>query len=107
VFAGGLAGPAVLAGPTGGYLAGFVVGAWTAGLITRPGASWPRLLLGLVAAHAVIFLFGLTHLLVFVGSSWTNAVALGLVPFLPGTAFKVAVAMGLLRSRRVGGWFRP
>lgn len=33
VFAGGMAGPAALAGPTGGYLYGFVAGAYLSGLI--------------------------------------------------------------------------
>lgn len=106
VFAGGLAGPGVLFGPTGGYLAGFVVAAWTAGLFTRAGASWPRLLLGLLAAHAVVFVFGVSHLLLFVGRSWSAAITAGFLPFVPGMIAKTAVAMGLLRSRRPLGWLR-
>lgn len=106
VFAGGLAGPGALLGPTGGYLVGFVLGAWTAGLLTRAGSSWPRLTFGLLAAHAVIFLFGTSHLVVFVGSAWDRAFLLGVAPFLPGTVFKTAAAVALLRSRRALGFFR-
>ena len=107
VFAGGAAGPGVLVGPTGGYLVGFVLGAWTAGLFTRPGAAWPRLLLGLLAAHAAIFAVGMAHLAVFVGNSPATAFRLGVVPFLPGMVFKTAVAAAAIRSRRLAGFLRP
>jgi biotin transport system substrate-specific component len=107
VFAGGTAGPGVLAGPTGGYLVGFVAGAWLAGLMTRPGASWLRLLIGSLTAHAAIFVCGVAHLMVFVGSDPATAVKLGFWPFAPGLAVKTALGAGALRSRRVVGYFRP
>jgi len=107
VFAGGAAGPGVLAGPTGGYLAGFVIGAWVAGLLTRSGASWIRLALGLLAAHLAIFACGLSQLMIFTGHSARVAVELGFLPFVPGLAVKILAGTGLLRSRRVTGWFRP
>jgi len=107
VFAGGTTGPGVLAGPTGGYLVGFVVGAWLAGLITRPGASWGRLLAGLLIAHLAIFVTGISHLMVFTGSDPAAAIRMGFLPFLPGLALKTALGAGVVRSRRVVGWFRP
>lgn len=107
VFAGGAAGAGVLAGPTGGYLVGFVAGAWIAGLITRPGASWLRLVLGFAAAHAAVFVCGLSHLMLFTAQSPALAVKLGLLPFLPGLAVKLAASVGIVRSRRLAGWFRP
>jgi len=106
VLAGGAAGPGVLLGPTGGYLTGFVAGAWIAGLLLRPGAGWARLAMGLTAAHAVIFACGVSRLLAFTGLSVPVALELGLVPFLPGLAVKVLAGAALLRSRRVSGWFR-
>lgn len=58
VFAGGKAGPMVLVGPTGGYLLGFVICAWTVGLLTRGNpASKLRtgaaMLCGLIIAYSV------------------------------------------------------
>ena len=106
VFAGGTAGAWVLAGPTGGYLVGFVIASWLSGLMTRPGASWTRLLIGLLAAHAAIFLCGVSHLMLFAGRSAMLAVQLGFLPFVPGLALKTLAAAGALRSRRMSGWFR-
>lgn len=106
VFAGGAAGPGVFLGPTGGYLAGFVAAAWITGLLVRPGASWLRSVPGLLAGHAVVFLFGVSHLMLFLGSDPGNALRLGLVPFLPGMVLKTLLAAGLLRPARLGGRFR-
>jgi biotin transport system substrate-specific component len=106
VFAQGLSGPGVVAGPTGGYLVGFVVGAWLAGLFTRPGESWPRLLLGLTVAHLGIFICGLSHLMLFTAQSVETALSLGFYPFLPGLLLKVLAGTGFLRTRRLTGWFR-
>lgn len=105
VFAGGAAGPQVLFGPTGGYLMGFVLGAWASGLVVRPGSSWPRLLLGLLAAHTAIFVMGLAQLKIYTGNSIPVALQLGLWPFLPGMVLKTIAGAVLARSKRVG-WFR-
>jgi biotin transport system substrate-specific component len=106
VFAGGIGGPAVLLGPTGGYLIGFVVGAWIAGLLLRPGSGWVRLGAGLLASHAAIFVCGLSRLLAFTGMSVPAALELGFFPFLPGLAVKTVAAAVLLQPQRVLGWFR-
>jgi biotin transport system substrate-specific component len=107
VFAYGTAGPGVLLGPTGGYLVGFVVAAWIAGLLVRPGVSWMRLVPGLLAAHAAVFLCGVSHLAIYTRNDLAGALALGLIPFLPGTVLKTVVAALCLRSPRFLGWLRP
>lgn len=107
VFANGAAGAGVLMGPTGGYLVGFVIGAWVAGLLTRPGGPWLRLALGLLVAHLAVFACGLSQLMLFTGHSARAAVELGFLPFLPGLAAKLIAGTGLLRSRRLTGWCRP
>lgn len=64
VFANFGAGPAVLAGPTGGYLAGMPLAAWLVGQLTLRG--WDRSPLRLAATmalgNAVIYALGLTWL---------------------------------------------
>ena len=83
VFAGGSGGAHVLAGPTGGYLAGFVAGAWLCGLLA--GRGWDRrvvtTVLSMALGNLAILAPGLLWLSRFVGSG--RVLALGLAPFLP------------------------
>ncbi|MGY4707662.1 biotin transporter BioY [Candidatus Bipolaricaulota sp. J31] len=96
VFAGGTGGLARLMGPTGGYLLGFVAAAWTTGFLAQRG--WDRrtwsCILAMALGNLVIYLFGLPWLAFFVGVE--RAIPLGLLPFLPGDAVKLALAAALL-----------
>ena len=96
VFAGGSGGAHVLAGPTGGYLAGFVAGAWLCGLLA--GRGWDRrvvtTVLSMALGNLAILAPGLLWLSRFVGSG--RVLALGLAPFLPGDAVKIATAAVML-----------
>jgi len=100
VFSGGHAGAVVLAGPTGGYLAGFVIAAYAVGWLAERG--WDRnvflTLAAMVLGNAVIYLSGLAWLTQFVGTQ--NALVAGLYPFLLGDAIKVLLAALLLPA----GW---
>ena len=93
VFAGGTAGPAVLIGPTAGYLIGFIPAAWIAGQISaqrverRPAIAAATLVL----ATAVIYVFGAGWLSRFVGAD--RVVALGITPFLFGDALKIGISV--------------
>ncbi|SDD22377.1 biotin transporter BioY [Belnapia rosea] len=102
VFAGFRAGPAALMGPTGGFLLGFVPAAALAGWLAARGWTqglWRSAALFL-GGHAVLFAFGLAWLAVLAGPE--RAIALGLLPFLPGTALKSALGVALLRGLRRG-----
>lgn len=100
VFAGGTGGVARLAGPTGGYLLGFLPAAWITGALAQRG--WdrrvPTCALAMAIGNAVIYLVGLPWLAAFVGIR--NALPLGLIPFLPGDAVKLLLAVTLLPA----GW---
>lgn len=97
VFAAG-GGPAYLVGPTGGYLLGFLVAASFMGFCSSRG--FMRGVVGTIAAFlggvVIIYAFGLGWLSVLLGTH--KAVALGLVPFLPAEATKVAMAILLFRA---------
>jgi len=96
VFAGVHTGPAVLLGPTGGYLFGFVPAAWLCGYLAERG--WDRTVLGTLAAmilgNVVIFAVALPWLARFVGPA--NVWALGFWPFIPGDIVKIGLAAALL-----------
>lgn len=93
-FAGGM-----LAGPTGGYLIGFVVGAYLAGLLWERWAvsGAGRLVAAsavLALGHVVIYALGLVWLARFVG--WPAVVPLGLMPFVIGDLAKVVIAAAIV-----------
>jgi len=95
VFATG-AGLAYMAGPTGGYLAGFLVAALTMGWLADQG--WGRKLASAVAlmlvGQVIIFALGVAWLATLIGPE--RAVAGGLTPFIPGEVLKTALAAALL-----------
>jgi biotin transport system substrate-specific component len=92
IFAGGAAGLAIIAGPTGGYLAGFMFAAILVGrLLGGRRASLLKAVLVMSLGDAVILTCGATWLLA-LGFPPANAFMLGVVPFLLWDAVKVAVA---------------
>lgn len=92
-FAGGTSGLGVLTGATAGYLAGFIVAAYTIGLLAERGLdrSIGTSLLPFVAGTLVIYIFGAAWLAVMLNSV-SKALALGVVPFLIGDAIKLVLA---------------
>jgi biotin transport system substrate-specific component len=95
-FAGGVGGPAVLAGPTAGYLLGFLLAAWVAGHARGLG-TWRQGAV-LLAAHLLLFVPGVAWLAGFIGLE--RAMAVGFVVFIPGTLLKTALALALVKALR-------
>lgn len=91
VFAGGEGSSAVLFGPKGGYLFGFLVAAPVISFLGRRGRIYLRLLSGLVGL-SLIYLLGCTWLSYALGISWLKAVALGVTPFVPFDLAKLFLA---------------
>jgi biotin transport system substrate-specific component len=94
VFAGGKAGLGVLIGPTGGYLVGFIAAAFVIGklasLKNRPGFAW--LCLSLAAGAMVVYILGVLQLSITARLAPAKALAVGVLPFLPGDAVKIVLA---------------
>lgn len=93
VFAGPPYGIARLAGPTGGYLVGFVVAAALVGWLAERG--WDRRVwtaaAAMVLGNLVIYAFGVSRLAVVLGDAGA-AIGKGLLLFVPGDLVKIAVA---------------
>jgi biotin transport system substrate-specific component len=85
-----------VAGPTGGYLAGFVAAAWLAGAAAEKGWTATHVTRGLTiaAGFAVIYALGAAWLSTLVGFS--AALKAGIVPFLLGDAIKLALGVALI-----------
>lgn len=79
---------AYMAGPTGGYLAGYLVACWLVGHLAHGRRSLGQLgamLAGLVPVYGL----GLAWLAVFIPAEWL--LALGAAPFILGDLVKIAV----------------
>jgi len=98
VFAGGTAGFPIIIGPTGGYLIGFLAGAYVIGILADRGwdKSYLKSILAMIIGSAVIFAFGLIWLAKFVPEG--SLLALGLIPYLPGSVAKITLAAVILPS---------
>lgn len=111
VFAAFAAGPAVLAGPTGGYLVGFVVAAGLVGWLAE--RRWSRTPWGsagaMVLGNLAIYAFGVAWLTLFFAGPGVSriaaagaetaleaAVVTGLLPFLVGDGLKIVLAACLM-----------
>ncbi len=98
VFANGAAGAHVFAGPTGGYLAGFVIAAALVGWLAERG--WDRRVLTTIIAmllgNIVIYAAGVPWLKQVLAADWSQALQWGLTPFLVGDVIKIALAAVLL-----------
>lgn len=100
VFAGMRGGPQVLAGPTGGYLVGFIVAAAVAGALRGSRVSAGRAIAAAAVGAAVIYVTGVPWLIHVIGLQWPGmsgaglrkVLVVGVLPFLPGDAFKAVVA---------------
>jgi biotin transport system substrate-specific component len=100
VFAGAVAGPVYMAGPTAGFLVGFLAAAALIGFVAdrRWDRSWIRLLVSLSLGHAVIFAFGFVWLAQLVGLE--KAFAAGVAPFALATIVKTLLAATLIGAGR-------
>jgi biotin transport system substrate-specific component len=98
VFAGGLGGPAVLGGPTGGYLLSFLVVPLVVGALVKRSRSLPWLLFSFTVGTVIIFAFGVTHLAAWYTGDASEALRVGLLPFLPGAVFKILAATSIART---------
>jgi biotin transport system substrate-specific component len=103
IFAEGGAGLEKLAGPTGGYMIGFVLAAALVGWLAQK--EWDRKVLGTIGAFlagtAVIYAVGLPWLSVALGqlgypNDLSATLQAGLYPFIPGDLIKALAAGGLL-----------
>jgi biotin transport system substrate-specific component len=100
VFSGLRGGLGVLAGPTGGYLVGFLIGAvagsWVQGRLFASGRS--RVLADVAAALvviAIVYALGWLQLMFVTGMGALPALLAGVVPFVIPDALKAAGAIAL------------
>ena len=95
VFATG-SGLAYIAGPTGGYLIGFILASYVIGMLANRGwdRSMTKTLGAMLAGTVIIFFLGIAWLSTFIG--FEKAIVAGLLPFIPSELFKIALAVFII-----------
>jgi len=101
VFAGGTSGLARFAGPTGGYLVGYLPCVALIGWISARG-SGHRLIdvLAMLCGTAALYACGVSWLKLVTGLAWGKALGVGVIPFLPGDIVKIIAAVLVIKSLR-------
>jgi biotin transport system substrate-specific component len=101
VFAGGVGGIGRFAGPTGGYLLGFLPAVCVIGFISNISKiNVVKDLLAMICGSLIIYACGLSWLKILTGMTLGKALAVGMYPFLPGDALKMAAAVPIAKALR-------
>lgn len=97
-FANGTGGLAVLAGPTSGFLLGFIPAAFLTGFLAEHG--WDRnpltTALAMLTGNAVIYIPGLIVLGMLLGTTPSKTLEYGFLPFYMGDIVKLVVAAAMM-----------
>jgi len=102
VFARGMSGYAVLVGPTGGFLFGFLVGTFCSGfLLDRMKGRRYAGVLSLLLCAVIVFGLGWVWLAYWLNWDFVMALWLGVLPFLPGDAVKAVLALAVGKRIRL------
>ena len=108
VFSGFTGGVAKLAGPTGGYIVGFIPMAIIAGIvIDHFNQRWLQLL-GMIVGTAICYALGTAWFCMQAGYTVSAALAVCVFPFIPTDLVKMLIAMtiGPAIRQRMGSAFR-
>ena len=98
IFAGMSSGIALLAGPTGGFLLGFLLAPAVVGFLIGDSSSRFRLVSALLVGTVVIFLPGNLWLWNVTGGSLMNTLTLGFFPFIPGAIIKIGLVISVVEA---------
>ena len=101
VFAGGVGGIGRFAGPTGGYLLGFLPAVYVIGWITETSRKHAVSdILAMLCGSLIIYACGVTWLKLLTGLTLTKTLAVGMYPFILGDIIKIAAAVPIAKALR-------
>lgn len=92
VFSGFSGGLAKLAGPTGGYLIGFILTALVTGFFINKFNKIYMYVIGMILGMVFGYLFGTIWFVYQQGTTFAAALSLCVFPYLPGEAVKMVIA---------------
>jgi len=101
VFAGGIGGIGRFAGPTGGYLLGYLPAVYVIGWISKKSKGRGALdVLAMVCGSIVIYGCGVSWLKILSGMTLAKTLAVGMYPFILGDGLKIAAAVPIVKALR-------
>jgi biotin transport system substrate-specific component len=101
VFAGGIGGIGRFAGPTGGYLLGYLPAVFVIGWISKKSKGRGALdVLAMVCGSIVIYTCGVSWLKILSGMTLAKTLAVGMYPFILGDGLKIAAAVPIVKALR-------
>jgi len=101
IFAGGTGGIGRLVGPTGGYLLGYLPAVYMIGRISEKKEGQVFFdILSVSCGALIVYAFGVPWLKILTGMTWGKALAVGMLPFLPGDILKVAATVPVVKTLR-------
>lgn len=99
VFAGFTGGLGIITGATGGYIIGYVAGAWLIGLMTEKlGHGFYRNIISMVCGLAVCYTLGTLWFMFITSTGFAAALMMCVVPFLIGDAIKITAGAILVKK---------
>jgi biotin transport system substrate-specific component len=87
-----------LAGPTAGYLLGFIAASFFIGQILPRVSNKFSMFLIFLTGDFLILGLGVFWLKLFLRCSFSQSLIMGLIPFIPGDLFKAAIAVAIYRK---------
>ena len=101
VFAGGVGGIGRFAGPTGGYLLGFLPAVYVIGLITEKTRKRVVFdVFAMVCGSIIIYSCGVSWLKILTGMTLAKTMVVGMYPFILGDVLKIAAAVPIAKALR-------
>jgi biotin transport system substrate-specific component len=101
VFAGGVGGIGRFAGPTGGYLLGYLPAVYVIGWISKNSKGRVAVdVLAMVCGSIIIYTCGISWLKMLSGMTLGKTLVVGMYPFILGDVVKIAAAIPIARALR-------
>lgn len=103
VFAGGASGLGVILGPTGGYIIGFIIAAFVIGYLSEKSGknNYISNIFYIGIGLVIVYIPGVAQLAIVAKLDLMQAIAAGMLPFIPGDILKLAIAAHIASRYRI------
>ena len=101
VFSGFRGGLGVIAGPTGGYIAGYIIIAFITGMVCEKTRKIKYMALFMTLSGILGYVVGTAWYCILMKTNIVSALMLCVIPFIPGDLVKVILAVMVLKNGKL------